>query len=658
MPALLAVLLAPLLAALLAACSPAPAPAGADDALDVPTSGELSDCDPVAPSLCGLPFPSTFYMRVDEARPTGWRVHIGATTLPTRTDGSRIDPAPYNVRDGWSPLTPVYAHFPGVSTTGLVSKDDIGAYQNADTRTIIVNVATGERVPHFVELDATSGDDARRLLILHPVAPMAFGQRYAVGLRGLVDDSGNAIAASDAFVALREGTPTSSWDIEGRRDTYDDVVFPALEAAGFSRSELTLAWDFVVASRQGITGKAVAMRDDALARIGADGPAYAVTSVESDVNEHVALRIEGTMTAPLYTAEDAPGTTLTVGADGLPTYNGDTVVKFVVVVPRTLVDNPRPGALVQIGHGLLGSRADIDEAWVGQMADAWGWVAFASDWTGMSSKDESAIYTMLLGGLNRFEIIPERSQQGFVEMLCVNRMMAGTFAHDPLMQGIAASSGEPVSFIDPTRRYFYGNSQGSILGGAYVALSPDIQRAVLGVPGAPFNLILPRSEDFKSFFNALSSVYLDPAARVLWIGLTQTLWDSGESAGYATAIAADPLEGSPAKQVLLQAGIGDAYVTTLAAHVVARSVGARLVGAPARAVWGLETVESGWTGSALTEFDYGVAEPETGVPVAESLWIHGQVRNEPTGQEQAGRFLEDGVVMDTCGGPCMGTQGE
>ena len=41
-----------------------------------------SDCDPIAPTACGYPFPSTFYMREDASTPTGWRIAMGPTTLP------------------------------------------------------------------------------------------------------------------------------------------------------------------------------------------------------------------------------------------------------------------------------------------------------------------------------------------------------------------------------------------------------------------------------------------------------------------------------------------------------------------------------------------------------------------------------------------------
>ena len=42
----------------------------------------------------------------------------------------------------------------------------------------------------------------------------------------------------------------------------------------------------------------------------------------------------------------------------------------------------------------------------------------------------------------------------------------------------------------------------------------------------------------------------------------------------------------------------------------------------ARDVWGIETVEESWEGSALVEFDYGIEEPYTNIPPDESTDPH------------------------------------
>lgn len=642
------------LLALLLACTGKDA---TDDTGDEPIA--LSDCDPVAPSLCGLPFPSTFYMREDQGTQTGWRIHLGETTLPVDANGHQPAPTYWNERDGWSPLTPMLAHFPGVSLSGVVGHDDIGASLDEDALTVVVDVETGERVPHFVELDRSHDDDERRLLMIRPVSPMAYGHRYVVGIRGLVDESGAPIAPSAAFQALRDGTPSDDSDVEGRRDLYDEVVFPTLTAQGWSRDEVLLAWDFVVGSKEGITGRMVWMRDDALDRVGTEGPDYTVDEiVEYTEEEHAntARRVYGTMTVPLYTEADTPNTLLTRDADGWPYANGTTTVPFTVIIPRTLIDDPRPAPVVQYGHGLLGGQGEVEGGYLAELSNTNGWILFAVDWTGMKAVDTLAISAMIASGLDRFAIVPERSMQGLVEALSAMRLVTGRLAEDEALLATDPDSGEPVALVDPERRYYYGNSQGGILGGAYMALSTDVPRGVLGVTGMPYNLLLDRSKDFESFFGLFRTMYPDEAETTLWLALIQTLWDQGEPSGYGLALNQDPLSDTPAKDVLLQVAIGDVQVSTLGAHVMARAYDAVLLDPPVREVWGLATVSGEWEGSALVEWDYGLTEPVENVP-PEGEDPHEWPRREPLAQEQLTRFLEEGVIVNTCGGPCVGDGG-
>jgi hypothetical protein len=110
------------------------------------------DCDPIAPTLCGLPFPSTFYMEEDAQTVTGWRIAFAEHTYPANIDGMQPTPTLLNERDGWSPLTPLLAHFPGVIDRGFIGHDGLEAYTDTDVSTVIIDLQTGERVPHFVEL--------------------------------------------------------------------------------------------------------------------------------------------------------------------------------------------------------------------------------------------------------------------------------------------------------------------------------------------------------------------------------------------------------------------------------------------------------------------------------------------------------------------------
>ncbi len=615
-----------------------------------PITGELSDCDPLVPTMCGLPFPSTFFMREDATSQTGWRVALGATTLPISANKYQPDPWIWNERDGWSILGSMLVDLPGVSLTGVAGHDDISASIADSSLTIIVDAETGERVPHFVELDMSQEDADERLLMIRPVEPMGYGRSYVVGLRGLVDDSGAAIAPSEAFTALRDDAATEDYDIEGRRERYDSLIFPALEAQGWSRDETQLAWDFITASQEGITGRARWMRDDALERV-AGGVSYTVDTVEEEVSEAVHSRIYGTLTAPLYTELDDSDTLLTRDADSMPYYNGDTEVPFTIVLPRSVVEAGQPAPLIQYGHGLLGGQGEVGSGYLGEMANEQGFVLFAVDWTGMKEDDVDDITLMLVNEIDRFAIIPERTHQGFVEFAVAMEMMITVMVDDP---HLAAAGGG--SLIDPDRRYYYGNSQGAILGGAYAALSTRIERATLGVGGAPYELLLTRSADFDPFFLIFQTMYPDPREVTYWLGLMQVLWDSGETAGYALSMNSEPLPDTPAKEILIQNALGDAQVSTLGGHVMARAFGAALIEEPVREVWGMETVTSGHSGSALVEWDYGVFEPFESVPPDDDTDTHENPRREKPGQEQMAHFFATGEVIHTCDGPCVGTE--
>ena len=640
-----------LLLALLAGCTDkgAPADTGADGA--APLEEVFSDCDPIAPSTCGFPFPSTFHMRPDAGTPTGWRIALGPTTLPINANDYQPVPDHWNERDGWSINTPAIVHLPDASADNMPGLDGLAASLDPAANSILVDADTGERVPHFVERDVSIVDSAESPLLLHPVQPLQHGHRYVVGFRNVLDRSGSPIPSSEAYAALRDGTPTRTWDVEGRRDLYDDLIFPALEAAGWSRDETTIAWDFVTQSQEGTTGRAAFMRDDTLANLPEGGPAYTIDEIQEAPNEHTAFRIKGHLTAPLYMTEDKAGSFLTRGDDGMPFVNGETQVPFTVVVPNSLVDEARPGAVVQYGHGLLGDQGEVHGGYLAEMADRYGWVLVAVDWTGMKDGDVSAITLMLVNNLDQFAMIPERSHQGFVEFLCAMELVTGALAQDPAMLVEDPDGEGMISLVDPARRHYYGNSQGAIMGGAYAAIAPYFDTAVLGVGGGPYHLLLTRSRDFDPFFMVFKTMYPDPKHISLWLGLIQTLWDSAEGSGYVNVIRDGGMPGSTPTRVLQQVGIGDAQVTTYGAHILARGQGASLIGTPVRDVYGLETVAGPHAGPALVEWGYGLEVPETNTP-PQGEDPHEAPRRERAGQDQIDHFFRTGEVVDFCGGPC------
>jgi hypothetical protein len=57
---------------------------------------------------------------------------------------------------------------------------------------------------------------------------------------------------------------------------------------------------------------------------------------------------------------------------------------------------------------------------------------------------------------------------------------------------------------DPTRLYYEGISQGGVSDATYMALTKDVERGHLGVPGQNYALLAHRSENFDQFFGALA----------------------------------------------------------------------------------------------------------------------------------------------------------
>ena len=443
----------------------------------------LTGCDPLDTTLCALPFPSSYFLAENAESATGYQVAFGESSLPMNIDGVQVKPKYWNEKDGFSTNTPILASFPKVDESLLMSHEDLEQYESDTVTTILLNAETGERVPHFAELDYAYLDEIivvqpeDTLLHLYPVVPMEFGTRYIVAYRGLSTTEGQAFEPSAAFAALRDGTKTEREDIENRREHFDEVVFPALEANGVSRDSLQLAFDFVTVSRENSLSRMEWMRDDAMERFGETGPDYVITEVDPATEEETLERcasgesigrtLYGDMTVPLYTTEDDEAVFLTRDENGQPFYNGDTTTDFMVRIPCSLIEEPKPAPILQYGHGLLGSYGEARTGYLSDLADREGYVIVATDWKGMSDKDRGHITLMVANDTSDFAFLPERSLQGFVEFMAVLDVAMKGLPNDELL------TFDGVNIVDPERRYYYGNSQGGNLWGAPTWPSPN-----------------------------------------------------------------------------------------------------------------------------------------------------------------------------------------
>lgn len=604
----------------------------------------VGDCDPLVPTHCGFPFPSDVYLVADGATQTGRHVEFGASTLPMNASGVQAVPDEFRRSDGFSPGDALMTHMPGATVTGLPTPLTIADSLSPSSPTIVINAATGERVPHFSELDVTADTDDTRAFMIRPVTRLDDATRYIVAIRNVVDGSGKALEPSPAFKALRDGTAFADPSIDARRPLYGDI-FARLASAGVDRKDLQLAWDVTTASRQNNTSFMLHIRDQALAATGPDGPPYAIDAVVLDPTASIKAKITGHVTVPLYLDKPDGGGRFVIGADGMPQQNGTADYPFEVLVPVSATQGT-PGTIVQNGHGLFGDRTQVEG--FSDAANQANWVLVATDFIGMASDDLPNVVSVINGGdIGAFRSVPDRMCQGFLNMMLVTRMMRGAFARDPKVQFNGKSA------IDTSTSYYFGGSEGGILGATFMALTPDVMRGGLEVAGQSYNLLLNRSVDFDSYFTLIKGVYPNALDQQLLLGLVQMLWDRAEPTGYSKYIVNDPLPNTPSHRVLLQLSIGDHQVTTLGGHVMARAIGVKNIKPVNRTVFGVDEVDAPYDGSGLIEYDFGLPpEPITNVPDRDGQDPHGAMKGVPAAGQVLQHFLETGTINQYCTGAC------
>lgn len=626
---------------------------GLDDAI----LEESLACDPLDERACLLPWPNDAFTVPDPATATGRRLAIHAQSTPANADGVHIDVTDQNRADGFSPGSAVLALVPGldVEATGIAPSTDIGASLADDAPVVLLDTTTGDRVPYWGELDAPApvGD---QLLIIHPAVSLGEGHRLVVALRNLKDADGRTIERSSAFQAAIDGTPEPAERTRAFRE-----LLTSLADAGVTDDGLFLAWDFTVASAASLSGRMLHIRDVAYTQLGDAAPAFTVTGHTTSGNVRT---IDGTYDIPNFLSGDGgPGNTFMLGADGLPQQNSDSpffTAAFHCVVPDA---PPAPVPGIVYGHGLLGSRGEVDAlSFAAEINVA---AACATDEIGMSSDDIGNL-AAILGDLSHFDEQADRMQQGLLDQQFLGRLLndPNGFASSPAFQ---SASGEPLVAVGETQ--FVGNSQGGILGGAASAVSTEWSRVVLGVPGINYSLLLPRSSDWPEFQSIFDAAYTDPVDRLLALQLIQLLWDRGENDGYAQHLTADPYPGIEAKQVLLVEAFGDHQVANVATEVLARTLGAgthepSIEDGRSNDVdphWGIAALDpAAPTNGILVLWDFGTpAPPPVNLPPTEPEYgkdPHGAGSNEPLVLQQALTFLLTGEFSDVCNAqPCRST---
>lgn len=625
------------------------------DADDAPAPPE--GCNPLAAEWdCLLPYPSDFFLVADSDAPGGQRVVHTEPGLPLAS-GVPTDVRVLRSANGFSRASNILTLFPmGVDADNLVfHTDDMAASTADDSPTLIIHAATGERVPHFAELDPRATEEDRRALILHPVELLDQGERYIVVIRDLRDLEGQAIAAPAGFGLLRDGAAEGDRLVGELIDHYESEIFPVLDDAGVSRSELILAWDFTTNTFENRSVDLLRLRELAMAAFDVLPPSVRVPpeSVETDVDENIALRIEALMEVPLYLESTEPGALLHRDEAGVVIANGTTEVEVLIQVPRSILegeDAVLPGRIVQFGHGFFGTRHEAD-GFPRQFAQETASVLVAVDWWGMAEQDQMTLANDIFADFGGVLRITDRVHQAMVNQ------MALTYAIQTSMTELEELSVDGALVYDPEESYFYGISNGHILGSTFLAISPHFERVALGSGGCDYSDMMFRSMPFGGLLFLMEHTVDDALDIQKWAAMAQLTLDAIDPATYVELLVENPLPGAPeSRRILMQGGVGDPYVPNIATHLHARELGLPLLSPAPREIWGLETAAAPFDGSAFVEFDFNEAAPlpgTYGTTPSEDNGVHQAVRaSTPSIRQIDAFFRPDGEIENFCDGAC------
>src|SRR5689334_21180409 len=171
-----------------------------------------ADCRPFV-EPCLLPFPNNLFTGADATSATGLRVDLPQAAMPSNTNGTPINVAPYDRFDGFSPGSSIVARVPGLDNqaafdqTNPVRLADMSQAFAANAPIVVLDVNTGQRALIWSELDSQAGDAQHTTLLIHPGKNLTEGHRYVVALRNMKDANGQTLTAPDWFARLRDDRP-------------------------------------------------------------------------------------------------------------------------------------------------------------------------------------------------------------------------------------------------------------------------------------------------------------------------------------------------------------------------------------------------------------------------------------------------------------------
>ena len=482
---------------------------------------------------------------------------------------------------GFSPVAPVALRMSGELDFDTTSADTVhlvdvtpGAPQNGQEQARTWGYSGARGLYHCANYFTIAPDESQPLLAGHTYAAY-----LTTAIRG-ADGSPPAIEPDLAQV-LGQSRPTGdaalahAWDVHApfrdyltgkgiAPDTIADVaVFTVSDPVDPDRRLLQAVAAAPAPALTDLTlctGGVTSPCEDASGR-GACGP----TSPDYyEIHGRYSVPIYQQGTPPYQRPADGGGIAM---SGGVPVVQRTEDVCFALTIPKAGVMPAGGWPLVVFAHGTGGSfKNAIDGGVAGALAVATAPMAvFAYDGVehGERKGDTTLGPDQLVFNLLNPEAARGNHEQGAVDVWQALKLPA---------LGTVTLPGAGATSFDADRTYFFGHSQGSNVGLPAVALSGDLQAAVLSGAGAHLAQALLSKTSPVDARAGLELVVGEPLGlghpiMVLW----QTFYDPVDTMHFAPLLWSRPPAGVPAKDVFMSWGEGDTFSPQPTLAVTART---------------------------------------------------------------------------------------
>lgn len=535
-------------------------------------------CDDVDPARCLLPWPNDAFTVVDEATETGLRLAVPLERINPEDDAAYLARA-----DGFSRV--------GSLVTSFVERIDPASLEGS-VRLFVAEPGRADRgaeVPLWLEVVAEDPEaELETAVVAHPRVPLAPDTHYVAIVTGALrtEDGGTPARSRTAELVLDQVAPASQAEADLRG--HHAPTRRLLAEVGVDPAAVLRAWDFTTRSAEDPRHRLRTMRDAAVGAVDAGEVEVAIDAVDPRTEGPIAVVVQGRLTGlPDFLAEDG----LRVDADGEPVASGTREAPFRVVIPAGEGDY----RMILFGHGTGGSFEDVSfdeviaEAGAAKVSiQLYGWTGDSVVQTFLRMQDVAYGSSVAAGSL----------VQAVADGAAIRRAMVGAIG-DALAADDLGGTANPAAGRRPDDGVplWIGGSLGGTVGLLFTAASPDLDHAVLNVPGAAWSSWVRHAEPFRYIEAFMASRNGGPQNVPLAVAMAQTLFDEADGAVWADVIADEhPIV------VLAQESIGDPVLPNPGTEMVAQVLGAAMVGEPLVPIEGLERSDVVRGASGLTQY--------------------------------------------------------